>query len=322
MADKQMLDNVNDDENANAAMKDLGSILQAARLEKRLSQQDVSNSLRYSVKQIDAVENNAFNLLPDAMMTRGFIRSYAKYLQIEAEPLLAAYRNSLGDDSQKVISVKSSMRPVSLTKESLPWLKYILATIVVLLFLLAWMAYVEYMPAQDVEVGADKALNAVQTEAETKLEPSASATATALPEIALPVAEREAERDASLAVIDTATSQLSDSSANVSSLRAASVQPLPTTPAAQPLLNDKQNSATTNTITFTFSGQSWVNITDQSGKVVYEKLAQSGDVETITVTPPLNVVVGNASETKLNFSGQEIDLNTKTKNNVARLTLE
>jgi cytoskeleton protein RodZ len=283
MADKQMLDNVNDDENANAAAKDLGSILQAARLEKRLSQQDVSNSLRYSVKQIDAVENNEFNLLPDAMMTRGFIRSYAKYLQIEAEPLLAAYRNSLGDDSQKVISVKSSMRPVSLTKESLPWLKYILTTIVVLLFLLAWMAYVEYMPAQDVEVVVDKALNSIQTEAKTKLEPSASSTATVLPEIALPVAEREAERDASLAVIDTATSQLSGSSANIAAGPSASAQSLPTTPAAQPLLNDKQNSAATKTITFTFSGQSWVNITDQSGKVVYEKLAQSGDVETITV---------------------------------------
>jgi len=102
--------------------------------------------LRFSVKQIDALENNAFDLLPEAVITRGFIRNYARLLEIDAEPLLASYRASVADDSGKVVTVQSSMHPVQLTKDSLPWLKYVLGSILILLFLLAWLFYVDYMP--------------------------------------------------------------------------------------------------------------------------------------------------------------------------------
>jgi cytoskeleton protein RodZ len=61
---------------------------------------------------------------------------------------------------------------------------------------------------------------------------------------------------------------------------------------------------------------------DMTGKVIYEKLSHSGETETIQAVPPVNIVVGNASDTKLNFSGQEVDLAAKTKINVARVTLE
>lgn len=319
MADKQEISVDNDDQSLQARVQNLGSTLQAARLEKKLSQQDVSNSLRYSVKQIDALENNVFDSLPDAMMTRGFIRSYAKYLELDAEPLLAAYRTSLGDDPEKVISVRSSMRPVALTKESLPWLKYILASIVVLLFLLAWMAYVEYMPKQEAEVDTGAQLSPVQTYAQTTPEPI-SPTVEALPEAALPAAERLAEDDANPVLADATATQANysaSSQASVSAEPSASVQAAPVATASV----SSQSSAAKN-ITFTFSGQSWVRVVDTAGKVIYEKLSHSGETDTIQAVPPVDIVVGNASETKLNFSGQEVDLAAKTKNNVARVTLE
>lgn len=284
-------------DNINAA-GDLGSILKAARLEKKLSQQDVSNSLRYSVKQIDALENNAFDILPAPMMTRGFIRSYAKYLQVDAEPLLAVYRASLGDDPQKVISVKSSMRPVSLNKASMPWLKYILVTIVVLLFLLAWTAYVEYLPKQVDQVNPD-----LGAESEAQLPPiTESINAEALPEPALPEAERSLGSEASLEQSDEAPATVA------------------TTP--QPAANLQATDIEAKSLTLKFTGQSWVSIVDKSGKVIFEKLYHAGETETKQLTPPLNLVVGNASDTKLTFSGQEIDLATKAKNNVARIALE
>ncbi|MEO7343264.1 MAG: helix-turn-helix transcriptional regulator, partial [Methylotenera sp.] len=69
----------------------LGEILLEARTAKKLTQKDVSNSLRISIKQITALETDDFALLPDAMITRGFIRNYARLLEIDAEPLLASY---------------------------------------------------------------------------------------------------------------------------------------------------------------------------------------------------------------------------------------
>ena len=38
--------------------------------------------------------------------------------------------------------------------------------------------------------------------------------------------------------------------------------------------------------------------------------------------PPFKVLIGNAKATKLTFLGQNVDLSDKTKNNIARLTLE
>lgn len=307
---------------------DLGASLRSAREAKGMSHQDVSNSLRFSVKQIEALENNAFELFPDAMMTRGFIRSYAKYLDIDAEPLLAIYRATLGEDAQKVIAIKSSMRPVALTNESWPWLKYILATIVVLLFLLAWMLYVEFMPKQsesDVDGVAQNGQPAVEAKSETG-ESTISLPSPPMPEAALPAAERVTEANADEAIQDITDQQLPESvalpartsevkvTASTSASSAASASPAV---AASPAV-----SATGKSLSFVFTGQSWVSVKDKTGKLVYEKLGEDGMQETITATPPLTVIIGNASSTTLQFSGQTVDLTPNIKNNVARITLE
>ena len=344
----------------------LGELLLAARTAKKLSQEDVSNSLRFSVKQINALENNAFDLLPEAVITRGFIRNYARLLEIDAEPLLASYRASVADDSGKVITVQSSMHPVQLTKDSLPWLKYVLGSILILLFLLAWLFYVDYMP-KSTKVAVEKIPDVV---AENK--PSVEMP---LPEIALPAAERQSGSsevvadgvggaDSQLSDIQTAEVQTADAkpldssitqidlklpvegkkidnlkevepriaepkvvnsaaanSTAVNSVAVNSVAVNSTVQHAQAPISITANPAD-KTVSMTFSDRTWVSVTDKSGKVVYEKLSRNGDTETISGKPPFNMVIGNASATKLSFSGQNIDLTAHTKNNVARITLE
>src|SRR3990167_858390 len=100
----------------------LGEVFLAARTAKELTQQDVSNSLRISVKQIDALETNTFSALPDAMITRGFIRNYARLLGLDAEPLLAGYRAHMPGELPNSLVVQTSMQQVKLTKDSRPWL--------------------------------------------------------------------------------------------------------------------------------------------------------------------------------------------------------
>jgi cytoskeleton protein RodZ len=68
--------------------------------------------------------------------------------------------------------------------------------------------------------------------------------------------------------------------------------------------------------------QTWVRVTDKSGAVVYEKMLQANSEDGFNGLPPFKMLIGNAKATKLTFLGQEIDLTSKTRNNVARLTLE
>ena len=324
MAELLETDKETTDDQAQSQPVSLGAVLEAARVAKGLSLQDVSGNLRYSVKQIDALENGSYHLLPDAMITRGFIRNYARLLEIDAEPLLASYRQSVSSESDKVIAVKSSMRPVQLTKESQPWLKYILASILVLLFLLAWLFYVDYMPKPS-SVAVEKTPEVIQEAAPAAAEP--------LPEIALPAAQRLAEDDVTapdlLAAPNAASNTPAPAATNAADVKpAVAVTQADLKPLAPPLTQQIQAPVTASpapavkTVTMVFTAKTWVSATDKSGKVVYEKTSHSGDKETINAALPLNLVIGNASGTKLNFGGKDIDLAPNTKDNVARITLE
>lgn len=197
----------------------LGEVLLAARNAKELTQKQVSDNLRISIKQINALESNEFSLLPDAVITRGFIRNYARFLGVDAEPLLASYRLHVPDKSPGTLSVQSSMRQVTLDKDSQPWLQYILGSILVLLFLLAWFFYMDYMP-KPVKLSSDKAPEAVVT--------ATPSTDMPLPEVALPAAERQ--QDAGEAVTGP-------DAANVTGTGIETTVATATTNAAQPIQN-------------------------------------------------------------------------------------
>lgn len=189
----------------------LGERLLAAREAKKLSLQDVSDSLRYSVKQISALECGDYDALPDAMITRGFIRNYARFVEIDAEPLLASYRVYVPDQLPATLRMESLMHEVMPGKDSQPWLQYILGSIVVLLFLLAWFFYMDYVP-KPVAVEAEKAPLLVAAD-NVPVEIN-------IPEIALPAEERltaDSDADAIKSVASDASQAATIAPPNVAS---------------------------------------------------------------------------------------------------------
>ena len=66
----------------------VGSVLSAARQRQGLSVADVARQLKLGVRQIEALEADDYKNLPRITFVRGFIRNYAKLLQIDAVPLL------------------------------------------------------------------------------------------------------------------------------------------------------------------------------------------------------------------------------------------
>ena len=66
-----------------------GRALAAARAEQNLSIADVSQQIKFGVKQIAAIEADDYAKLPGMTFVRGMIRSYAKLVQIDPKPLLA-----------------------------------------------------------------------------------------------------------------------------------------------------------------------------------------------------------------------------------------
>lgn len=82
-----------------------GRVLQAERLRRQLDLDAIARQLRISVGQVEALEADNYEKLPGTTFVRGFIRNYARVLDLDAEPLLARY---------ELLHPPPSARPLSL----------------------------------------------------------------------------------------------------------------------------------------------------------------------------------------------------------------
>ena len=87
-----MTDNQPDNALANTEVRpfSVGAALRQARERLGLGVADVANRLKFAPRQIEALEADDFARLPEIAFVRGFVRSYAKLLQLDPAPLLAA----------------------------------------------------------------------------------------------------------------------------------------------------------------------------------------------------------------------------------------
>jgi cytoskeleton protein RodZ len=73
----------------------VGQVLRAARLERGLDIEDVARQLRFAPRQVTALEEDEYDKLAGGPFLRGFVRNYAKLLQLDETPLLKLLEQSV-----------------------------------------------------------------------------------------------------------------------------------------------------------------------------------------------------------------------------------
>jgi cytoskeleton protein RodZ len=73
----------------------VGQVLRAARLERGLDIEDVARQLRFAPRQVTALEEDEYDKLAGGPFLRGFVRNYAKLLQLDEVPLLKLLEQSV-----------------------------------------------------------------------------------------------------------------------------------------------------------------------------------------------------------------------------------
>jgi cytoskeleton protein RodZ len=81
-----MIENINTHDENNLS---LGQQLAQAREAKGLALVEVSDKLKFSVKQLTYLENNQFDQLLSPYLVRAMLRAYAKFLVLSEDPLIA-----------------------------------------------------------------------------------------------------------------------------------------------------------------------------------------------------------------------------------------
>lgn len=78
-------------------MGQIGNTLREARLRLGLSLTDAQRATKIRARYLEALEQERFRMLPDAVYARGFLRAYAELLDLDPEPLLAELAASLAE---------------------------------------------------------------------------------------------------------------------------------------------------------------------------------------------------------------------------------
>lgn len=267
----------------------VGKLLAEARVQAELSVDDVAARLRLTTRQVNALESGDLDALPGLAFARGFIRNYAKLLQIDAQPLLEAYQSQTSDGMPAKISLHSENIQIS-GRQRKGWMVYLLASLIVLMAVAAWLAYTD-SPAERVQKPVAAAVpQPVQV---TPILPTAEA-----PENA---AQTGVPLDLPVPPAAPAEPQ--------GPQQAAAQSPAPTAAASARL-------------EFTAGESSWVSVRDRNGQEIFNKTIPAGGKESVAGTPPLSLTLGNANGMQVTYNDKPVDLAPHVHANVARLTLE
>jgi cytoskeleton protein RodZ len=300
----------------------IGAVLRDARESQKLSVEEVCSRLRLSDKQINALESDDFSIFGSAIFARGFIKGYAKILNLDSQPLLDAHLRMFPQDQSQSITYKADDVVKSGGGSFIKFVALILGVLLIVA-VVVWVAYKVWAYQSNTNV-ADNSTPAVSVEQNVTSEP--------LPEAALPAAERETPANNESTVTEIALPKAKETVDVTPKPEVKSPTEKPKEPAqlVDSVKSDSAKSEFVKTQTvavgsvkvkLVLTGSSWIGVQDKNGKTVFSKLAKAGTEEYVEGVPPLKFHIGNASATQVIFNGEAIDLAPSTYNNMARITV-
>ena len=75
---------------------DVGGELRRARTARHLSLAEISNRTKISPALLHAIEDNRFDRVPGGLFTRGYLRAYAREVELDPEAIVEQYRAEYG----------------------------------------------------------------------------------------------------------------------------------------------------------------------------------------------------------------------------------
>jgi cytoskeleton protein RodZ len=126
--------------------------LKVAREALGLSLADIFQRTRISVSNLQAMEDNNFHLLPTAAYTKNFIKTYARTLGIDSEPILVKYENYLNSlkGIQKLPTEDVSGSKLLFGKISSIRLYSGIAAVLIVISIVAWLISKQYQSSSDI----------------------------------------------------------------------------------------------------------------------------------------------------------------------------
>jgi len=263
-----------------------GSILRRAREARGQSIADVVQVIRFSAHQIEALERDDYASLPGATSVRGLVRSYAKYLKLDAAPLLAQLEPAVP------VAEADVRPPANMGEAEQPTLVervprgVIAAGLAIVLLVLAGYWY-SSLPGDE---GLTSRLRGVAG--------SPAVTPAAVPVVA----------PAAAPVVAPAAAPV--------------VAPVPALVAGNDAAGVASGPVPFSGLRIEFDDRSWIEIRDATQKIVFVGEYPAGTRQNVEGRAPFQVWIGRVSGVRVFMGERSIDLKPYTREDVARFNLE
>ena len=319
-----------------------GESLRQAREIKGLSIAEVATQLNLTPQRLAQIEAGAFDKLPGPTFARGYIRAYAKLLEMDQNRLAMEFDQFTGADSSG-----SSVHALGRIEEPVRYSQSILRLVSFLLLLALigggffwWqdqgrpVASLADLGLEHVEVeGADGT-----TQVHSLAEPEDQAVADVQGRepsspLLLPVEPEQAPEDADAAEQPAAEVALESAAAPiveaanaapaavaVEPVAAQAPAPAATVPAPSPAPAPAV-AAGQGVVNVQFTADCWTQVTDADGKVLLSALKRSGERIELTGKAPIKLHLGFARGAQVTYNGESVDVTPHISGETARLTL-
>ena len=279
----------------------IGEILRQARESASYSIAYVAAQTHLKEDVIVALESDQFDQLPNDVFVKGYIRSYAKLLEIDSKELLAVYPSDRDVQTETVVPQIKKAKKLSSSGVD-PIVIWSSVTVVVILsgLLMTWWVYQEDSDpvelASVVERFDDANLSSVDETQEQQ--------------------ESEAKHDVVLGDIDP--KHISDEQ-NATLEAEVDDQEIPAVIEA-PFSGGELDKVR---ITVKYTQESWTEIFDARKRRLLHGLIKPGATRVISGQAPFNVFLGNSPGVQLEINGKPFDHSVyMRRNNTARFLID
>ncbi len=305
-----------------------GALLRRAREEAGIHVAALAVSLKVPVRKLEALEEDRWDVLPDAVFARALASSVCRTLKIDPRPVLDRLPQTTAP--RLIHSGEGINTPFRAPNDAAPpgWLDQLSRPVYLAVFALLLGALVLILlptvqkEDQGAATGSTPAPAAV-SQAAARPSPAAD------PEVMTVAAP--GTQPAGTAVAPPAVMPAPAASAAVAAAAAAPVSAHPAaatevkaTPAAAAAGESATAAATaaSGIIVFRTKRDSWVEVTDAKGVVAVRRVLMTGETAGASGALPLQVVIGRVDATEVQVRGKPFDLRRVSRDNVARFQVK
>ncbi|WP_286295774.1 cytoskeleton protein RodZ [Vibrio apostichopi] len=288
-----------------------GTLLKNKRESLGLTQKQISDRLKLRVTLIQQIEENQFESDQVATFMRGYIRSYAKYVNLDEKVVLNALHHS-GDAQHQEQEMLSFSRKTKTEKHNsrimiLTW--SIFAVIAGISSLWWWQNQQQDTLSQS--------LSNTESSEELVVEESLEPEFTSLEVI-------EAEQNTVEPSATESTDELAVVSAAEASENIEQAEQTQDVAEVTPVAAESETvtpEPVANELVMQFSADCWIQVKDAAGKTLSTGIKKAGQTLNLSGTAPYKVILGAPEGVSMTFASEPVDLSGYTSGKVARITL-